>query len=146
MRSCLAAILDICYNEVVGFADWRRPGIFTDFSVEGPTNPTPFSTSRNTAGEISKKTIKGFGFCRDAARVCPRRCQGGALVILLKLGSNLVVKLHQIRTKLQIRARKRLFCLGNYDFAEQNPPVFLGGELQFRRAQARFFAAAGGFW
>ena len=41
---------------------------------------------------------------------------------------------HQIRTKFHRRARKRLFCLGNYGFAEQNPSVFLGEELQFRRA------------
>ena len=38
---------------------------------------------------------------------------------------------HQIRTKLHRRARKRLFCLGNYGFAQQNPSVFLGGELRF---------------
>jgi len=47
---------------------------------------------------------------------------------------------------LQIRARERLFCLGNYGFAQQNPSVFLGGELQFSVPEGMllFFAAFGG--
>ncbi len=62
--------------------------------------------------------------------------------LALKFGSNLVIKLHQIRTKLHRRARKRLFCLGNYGFAEQNPSVFLGGELRFGVSRDTFFVFA----
>ena len=46
---------------------------------------------------------------------------------------------HQNWTKLHRRARERLFCLGNYGFAQQNPSVFLGGELRFEHAHACFF-------
>jgi hypothetical protein len=82
-----------------------------------------FSCKKSRQGN-SKKIIKELLFWWGELRS----------VLTLKFGSDFGVKSHQIRTKLQIRARKRLFCLENYGFAEQNPSVFLGGELQFRRS------------
>jgi len=81
------------------------------------------------------------GFSGGAQRGLARAGAGAELGsgVPLELGSNFVVKLHQIRTKSQIRARNARFCLGNYGFAEQNPSVFLGGIGIFGRAEARFF-------
>ena len=91
-----------------------------------------FSCKKSRQGKF-KKIIKELFFWWGELRSA----------LALKFGSNLVIKLHQIRTKLHRRARKRLFCLGNDGFAQQNPSVFLGGELGFvvSKDTLLFFAA-----
>ena len=55
------------------------------------------------------------------------QASGLSLRILLKISSSLVVKIHQIGTKVEIVAREGGFF---YGFAEQNPAAFLGGGLK----------------
>ena len=72
---------------------------------ELPDNPT-FSTKRNYAGEsFCKKIIQRAGFSGGTQRAARAQASGRSLVAPLKFGSNLVVKLHQIWTNPQIRAR-----------------------------------------
>ena len=62
---------------------------------------TPFTTKKEIRGKSQKIRQRVFGCVGTLGARYARRRQGGASLILLKIGSNLVVKLHQIWTNPQ---------------------------------------------
>ena len=126
LNSCIFVALAI--NNGYDACEARR--LYCKAVVEPPED-TLFNWKRNLGGKNQKINQRVFWWSERAFHARRRRVWAYASSFALKFSSNLVVKLHQIRTKLQIRARERLFCWGNCGFAQQNPSVFLGGELRF---------------
>ena len=62
MRSCLAATQNIFFNEVVGFADWRRPDVLPIFRWADRQTQHPFQLPETRRGKSQKRQSKGLGF------------------------------------------------------------------------------------
>ena len=90
---------------------------------------TPFTTKKEiSAGGNSKNKAKGFS--GGASAGLPAQALGLSLhgsAILLKIGSDLVVKSHQKRTISEITARMGGFFAGG---AQRLPVGFQGGNLK----------------
>ena len=91
------------------------------------TRKHPFQLKRNLGGGNSKNKAKGFS--GGASAGLPAQTLGLSLhgsAVLLKIGSDLVVKSHQKRTISEITARMGGFFAGG---AQRLPAGFQGGEI-----------------